>query len=83
MRADAARQGSGGTAAVLNGFLEKRVEVGYLSPERRPNADGVGWAGVHGFAVLHLDGPLRQAPESEREASIVRFFDLVQRGLGD
>jgi AcrR family transcriptional regulator len=80
--ADDDPEGDGGPYAVLNAILDELVEVGYLSPDRRPNADVVCWAGVHGFAVLHLDGPLRQAPESEREASIVRFFDIVERGLG-
>lgn len=75
-------EGDGGPYAVLNEILDELVEVGYLAAERRPNADVVCWAGVHGFAVLHLDGPLRQAPEAEREASIVRFFDIVERGLG-
>jgi len=72
----------GGPYAVLNGILDELVEVGYLAPDRRPNADVVCWAGVHGFAVLHLDGPLRLAPESEREASISRFFEIVELGLG-
>ena len=57
--------------------------MGYLSAERRPGADVVCWAGVHGFAVLHLDGPLAQAPAEEREAAIIRFCDIVERGLGD
>ncbi len=73
----------GGPYALLNGVLDELVEVGYLAPERRPNADVVCWAGVHGFAVLHLDGPLHEASEAEREASMVRFFDIVERGLGD
>jgi AcrR family transcriptional regulator len=72
----------GGPYALLNGVLDELVEVGYLAAERRPQADVVCWAGVHGFAVLHLDGPLRLAPPDEREASITRFFDIVQRGLG-
>jgi AcrR family transcriptional regulator len=75
-------EGDGGPYAVLNGILDELVEVGYLDPARRPHADVVCWAGVHGLAVLHLDGPLRQAPEAEREASMVRFFEIVERGLG-
>ena len=75
-------EGDGGPYAILNQILDELVEVGHLAVTRRPNADVVCWAGVHGFAVLHLDGPLRLAPQQEREASIVRFFDIVQRGLG-
>jgi AcrR family transcriptional regulator len=74
--------GDGGPYAVLNMVLDELVEVGYLAPERRPYADVVCWTGVHGLAVLHLDGPLRSAPDDEREAAMVRFFDIVERGLG-
>lgn len=74
--------GDGGPYAALNAILDEMVDVGYLDPARRPNADVVCWAGVHGFAVLHLDGPLRQSPEAEREASMARFFDIVELGLG-
>lgn len=73
----------GGPYGLLNTILDELVDVGYLSAERRPAADVVCWAGVHGFAVLHLDGPLAGAPEAEREAAMVRFFDIVERGLGD
>ena len=71
-----------GPYALLNTVLDELVESGYLAPERRPSADVTCWAGVHGIAVLHLDGPLAGAPESEREASLLRFFDIVERGLG-
>lgn len=81
-RSDAA-PGDGGTYGLLNGILDELVEVGYLAAERRPAADVVCWAGVHGFAVLHLDGPLAEATAAEREAALSRFFDIVERGLGD
>jgi len=71
-----------GPYTLLNTILDELVDVGYLSAERRPGADVVCWAGVHGFAVLHLDGPLAQAPAAEREAAMTRFFDIVERGLG-
>jgi AcrR family transcriptional regulator len=71
-----------GPYALLNTVLDELVEAGYLAPERRPNADVVCWSGVHGVAVLHLDGPLKDAPAEEREASMLRFFDIVERGLG-
>ncbi len=75
-------EGDGGPYAILNAILDELVAVGYLVPDRRPNADVVCWAGVHGFAVLHLDGPLQETPAEEREASIARFFEIVERGLG-
>ena len=71
-----------GPYQLLNQVLDELVEVGYLSPDRRPQADVVCWSGVHGVAVLHLDGPLRLAPPEEREATMLRFFDIVERGLG-
>jgi AcrR family transcriptional regulator len=71
-----------GPYALLNTVLDELVESGYLAPERRPQADVVCWSGVHGVAVLHLDGPLQGAPPEEREASMIRFFDIVERGLG-
>ena len=71
----------GGPYGLLNTVLDELVEVGYLSPERRPAADVVCWAGVHGFAVLHLDGPLAESPAPEREAAMSRFFEVVERGL--
>lgn len=68
--------------ALLNAVLDEVVDVGYLAAERRPGADVVCWAGVHGFAVLHLDGPLAQAPAADREAALDRFFDITELGLG-
>jgi AcrR family transcriptional regulator len=76
------QEDSDGPYGLLNEVLDELVEVGYLAADRRPGADVVCWAGVHGFAVLHLDGPLSQVPPAERESSIARFFDIVERGLG-
>jgi AcrR family transcriptional regulator len=72
----------GGPYSLLNAILDELVDAGHLAADRRPGADVVCWAGVHGFALLHLDGPLAEAPEAEREAAMVRFFDIVERGLG-
>jgi AcrR family transcriptional regulator len=74
--------GHAGPYALLNTILDELVDVGYLAGDRRPGADVVCWAGVHGFAVLHLDGPLTQAPAGEREAAMSRLFEVVERGLG-
>jgi AcrR family transcriptional regulator len=71
-----------GPYALLNTVLDELVDAGYLAPGRRPQADVVCWSGVHGVAVLHLDGPLKDAADEEREASLLRFFDIVERGLG-
>ncbi len=39
------------------------------------------WAAVHGYAVLHLNGPLHDVPEKEREAGLQSLLDQVERGL--
>jgi ATP-dependent DNA ligase len=36
---------------------------------------------VHGFAVLHLDGPLRDLPAEERTATLEVMLDHIARGL--
>ena len=41
------------------------------------------WSAVHGFADLHLDGPLRDLPAAEREADLDRMLAAVERGLGE
>jgi hypothetical protein len=52
-----------------------------LPAERRPGADVTCWAAVHGFAVLCLQGPLRDLPEQEREAQLDGLLERVVRGL--
>ena len=39
------------------------------------------WAAVHGFAMLHLRGPLREVPLELREANLDALLDTVERGL--
>src|ERR1700709_1653961 len=39
---------------LLNQVLDACVDAGSVSPDRRPGAEVVCWAAVHGFAVLHL-----------------------------
>jgi hypothetical protein len=57
------------------------VETGAMDAQRRPGAEVVCWSAVHGFAMLHLDGPLRDQPQAEREADLERMLRLVERGL--
>jgi AcrR family transcriptional regulator len=79
---DGAGHHAAGPYALLNTILDELVDVGYLAADRRPGADVVCWAGVHGFAVLHMEGPLTQAPAAEQEAAMSRLFEVVERGLG-
>jgi len=73
--------GDGGPYVLLNKVLNDLVAVGAMPPERREAADVMCWAGVHGFAMLHLSGPLRDVPESDREPLLDRCLDLVELAL--
>ena len=45
-----------------------------MGADARPGAETVCWSAVHGFALLHLDGPMRAVPEREREAELDRML---------
>lgn len=66
---------------VLNRALDDLVEVGFLAPERRPGAEVLCWSVVHGFATLHLDGPLAGTPDAEREQALTAALVHVSLGL--
>ena len=57
------------------------VEAGSVARGRRPGADVVCWAAVHGFATLHLDGPLQGLPAEERTTTLEVMLDHISRGL--
>ena len=66
---------------LLGRALDELTASGGLRPERREGAEVLCWSAVHGFAVLHLDGPLRDVPAAERDAALESLLDQVQRGL--
>ena len=68
---------------LLGEALDGLVAAGVMEPGARPGAETVCWSAVHGFALLHLDGPLRQVPEGERDAELDRMLLLLERGLTD
>jgi hypothetical protein len=70
-----------GPYALLNDVLDELVAAGGPPPGRRQGADVACWAGVHGFAVLCLRGPLRTLPPAERDASLDVTLDIIDRGL--
>jgi AcrR family transcriptional regulator len=70
-----------GPYGVLSTVLDELVLAGVLPAERRPGADVTCWAAVHGFAVLCLQGPLRDLPEREREAQLDGLLERLSRGL--
>jgi AcrR family transcriptional regulator len=65
----------------LGQALDELVDVGVMDPSRRPGAETVCWSAVHGFAVLNLDGPLRELSAAEREAELEGMLATVERGL--
>lgn len=71
-----------GPFALLNETLDELVAVGYLDAERREYAEVTCWAAVHGFAVLHIDGPLRAVADDELVRSLDRMLATLDAGLG-
>jgi len=71
----------GGPYELLGECLDGLVEAGVLPASRRENAEILCWAAVHGFSMLHLEGPLRDTPAAERAAELQRMLDHVQRSL--
>lgn len=71
-----------GPFGLLNRTLDELVEVGYLSPGLRPGAEVACWSAVHGFATLHLEGPLRVVPPEQREAALSYLVGALDAGLG-
>ena len=67
--------------AMLNSALDELVTVGYLDAERRPGAEIGCWAAVHGFALLHLEGPLRGLDPVARDHALAAMLDNVDLGL--
>lgn len=67
---------------VLNAALDDLVAVGHLPAERRPGAEVLCWSAVHGFATLHLDGPLAGTPDADREAALTAALAHISLGLG-
>jgi AcrR family transcriptional regulator len=66
---------------LLGEALDGLVAAGVMDPAARPGAETVCWSAVHGFSMLHLDGPLRHSPDREREAELDRMLSLLERGL--
>ncbi|MGC4112129.1 MAG: TetR/AcrR family transcriptional regulator [Nocardioides sp.] len=75
------RETLAGPFAFLNDVLDELVAVGALRPELRAGADVACWAMVHGYAELHVHGPLREVPPELRDELLEPVLDVVQRGL--
>ncbi|MFB9765673.1 TetR/AcrR family transcriptional regulator [Nocardioides kongjuensis] len=78
---DADGMGEPAPYVLLGEMLDQLVEVGYLAPEDRPDAEAGPWAAVHGLAMLLIDGPMCELGPLEQEVAIARTLDMVSRGL--
>ena len=67
--------------ALLTQVLDEGVVAGSVAPERRPGAEVVCWSAVHGFATLHVSGPMVEASAQERHDTLEVMLDHVARGL--
>lgn len=70
-----------GPFEMLNDALDDLVTVGYLDPARRPGMEVTCWSAVHGFSLLHLEGPLAVVDPATRETSLALLLDTIDRGL--
>lgn len=61
--------------------LDECVEAGFTPPAKRPGAELICWAGVHGFATLYGTGPLREVPRKQRDADLARLLDRIDDAL--
>ncbi len=78
---DEAAVGEAGPYLLLGRELDALVAVGALTPASRAGTDVACWAAVHGFAVLHLSGPLRSLPVEVRDAALDVLLTTIERGL--
>ena len=67
--------------AVLLAALDDLVALGLLGASRRDGAAVTCWSAVHGFAELHLSGPLHETPKRERTAQLELLLDTLRDGL--
>lgn len=70
-----------GPYELLSARLDELVEVGALPGRRRPGAETAAWSMVHGLSTLLVDGPLRQLPEADVDATTALVIAVVERGL--
>lgn len=66
---------------LLCAALDRMVETGVLPSERRPGAEFLAWASVHGMAMLMIDGPLRGIGTAQAKALGQQLLDMVEKGI--
>ncbi len=80
---DPAKAGASGMNPfqLLGSALDLMVKAGALPPERRPGAEYLAWAAVHGLALLLIDGPLQGIAQKKATGLGQRLLDMVEKGL--
>ncbi|MFE7798534.1 TetR/AcrR family transcriptional regulator [Nocardia sp. NPDC057440] len=66
---------------LLSTLLDELVEIGYMDPAHRPDAEIAAWAMVHGLAALMVEGPIPGLDDAAREQAITHTLAVIQRGL--
>jgi AcrR family transcriptional regulator len=66
---------------LLGEALDDLVSTGVITAQERPGAETMCWSAVHGFALLVLDGPLREVPARERGQALTAMLDALDHGL--
>jgi hypothetical protein len=81
--ADSERKGQSGLDPfeLLGAAIDKLVNAGVMSPERRPGAEFLAWSAVHGLAMLVIDGPLGPILGPQMLQIGERLIDMVEKGL--
>ena len=66
---------------LLGVALDRMVEAGVLSAERRTGAEYLAWSAGHGLAMLALEGPLRRLSRADLRRIEQRLLTMVEQGL--
>ena len=80
---DPGASGEGGRTPyqLLSDALDRMVADGTLPAERRPHAEVPAWSAVHGFAMLVVQGPLRELPPEAVDALSHRVVEAIIVGI--
>jgi AcrR family transcriptional regulator len=66
---------------LLSALLDELVEIGFMDPAHRPNAEIAAWSSVHGLAALLVDGALPGLDDAARDQIITHTVAAVLRGF--
>lgn len=64
---------------LLTAALDDLAAVGFLHPDARAGAETTCWSAVHGFSLLHVEGPLQTVPAPERAEALEGVLASIDR----